>query len=217
MLAITVARQVNELTRGLWGFTLGSGNKGYGWSVNALWNAPNQFQLMQKWHKRNSNRKEAEAKVLFATRAAVLGKGWNFLEKGKHLFNLAYDSPETFAGNCGEMSCVAVYLANFWFNVPSAQLFIVDFTKGRFQHNSAFFGRNSQEGAFCDPWLNVCCMHWDYEDMSDRKLMDWTSKCKRLYLGKSPNLPEHVAPSDPEVYGFSAPQYRTVYNCTQVV
>jgi hypothetical protein len=96
------------------------------------------------------------------------------------------------AGNCGEMACVALYVAISEQGVPRQEAFLWTLTaqqgwlppvQGGFGHSVAFLGsiNDVDNGWIVDPWCNLCKHPDDYRDTSlTARLIQWEGQGKRI-------------------------------------
>jgi hypothetical protein len=90
-------------------------------------------------------------------------------------------------GNCGEMACVALYVAELK-GVPKDQLkLMTHYTKHKlfgnangFGHSYALLGPDNGEQWVIDPWANICCDIKDYAETFKNKMDAWTAEGKRI-------------------------------------
>lgn len=105
-------------------------------------------------------------------------------ENGEYLYN-----NEVRYGNCAEMTCVALYIADARFSIDKNLLFVASMrgleksSNGvEFGHEFALIKLNNDEKWCVDPWADICCRLPEYSTEFRKKMQHWTQKGKRLAL-----------------------------------
>ncbi len=163
-----------------------SSNKAYFARGDGGWQLDNSTDQKSR---RNENRGISAAG--FADRRADL-KGKTPVDQGKIL--AAVDAGSR-AGNCGEMSRVALHIAIEAYHVPPDKCFIgyrgytsrggiLGFFKedSKFGHEYLVLGTADEVRWVVDPWANTACAYTDYLAALRDKLRDWNANGKRILV-----------------------------------
>ena len=117
-------------------------------------------------------------------------------------------------GNCAEMTCVALYLADTQFHINKSQLFLATLRGLDRSSNGVEFGHDFaliklDDGKWCvDPWANICCSLSEYQTEFRKQMEHWTQKGKRLALRGSDTSLYWAVPNEGVVLSILAKEIK---------